>query len=334
MFKQAARAAGLVIVGVVTCAAAPAPPPSALATIEPSPAVDGTEDGMRIDASADRVARMTVPVRLNGAGPYGFVVDTGATATVVSDKVAAALALPSGPTRPLHSATGTVEVPIATIASMEVGGLSRAGVGAAVIGEGGLGAEGMLGIDSLADRRVVINFRTSSMSVGPARGPQAAREADPPGTIVVLARRKAGQLILTEARYRGQRIDVVIDTGAAYSIGNAALMRLVMAKEVQPVGSTVTSVTGQTAPVEMAVIPELSVGTIVLGNVPAAFGDLECFRRFGLGKRPALLLGMNALRLFERVAIDFGRRQVSFFSTDPALHKPVCRIGSRICTPV
>ena len=46
--------------------------------------------------------------------------------------------------------------------------------------------------------------------------------------------------------------------------------------------------------------------------MPVAFADVAPFERFGLTKRPALLLGMDALRIFRRVDIDFPNRQVRF----------------------
>lgn len=41
-----------------------------------------------------------------------------------------------------------------------------------------------------------------------------------------------------------------------------------------------------------------------------AFADVHPFKKLGLMDRPALLLGMDALRLFERVSVDFPNRRV------------------------
>ena len=40
------------------------------------------------------------------------------------------------------------------------------------------------------------------------------------------------------------------------------------------------------------------------------FADSHAFRRLNLDDKPALLLGMNALRSFERVSIDFQRKKL------------------------
>jgi hypothetical protein len=46
--------------------------------------------------------------------------------------------------------------------------------------------------------------------------------------------------------------------------------------------------------------------------MPVAFAEVPPFKKFGLDKKPALLLGMDAMRSFRRVEIDFPNRQVRF----------------------
>ena len=40
--------------------------------------------------------RLTIPVMINGSGPYPFVLDTGSDRTVISSELAAILKLPAG----------------------------------------------------------------------------------------------------------------------------------------------------------------------------------------------------------------------------------------------
>ena len=49
-----------------------------------------------------------------------------------------------------------------------------------------------------------------------------------------------------------------------------------------------------------------------MSDVPVAFADAVPFKRFGLDDKPALLLGMDALKLFRRVSIDFANREIRF----------------------
>jgi hypothetical protein len=47
-----------------------------------------------------------------------------------------------------------------------------------------------------------------------------------------------------------------------------------------------------------------------------AIADLQIFELWGLTKTPALLIGMNYLRSFSRVSIDYGREEFRFEMAD------------------
>ena len=57
---------------------------------------------------------------------------------------------------------------------------------------------------------------------------------------------------------------------------------------------------------------EMTLGSATIRSLTVAFADAPPFRVFGLRDKPAILLGMDALRLFDRVSIDFARRKVRF----------------------
>jgi hypothetical protein len=63
---------------------------------------------------------------------------------------------------------------------------------------------------------------------------------------------------------------------------------------------------------QLAVVPEMRVGGIVMQNVQIAFTDAPPFDLFGLSDRPALLLGTDLLKNFRRVSLDFRNRKVRF----------------------
>ncbi len=121
-----------------------------------------------------------------------------------------------------------------------------------------------------------------------------------------------GQLIVTDADYRGTRIRVVIDTGSSLSIGNMAMRRLVGSRGT-PLGQIpITSVTGQQVMAELHQVDRFRLGGMQLTHAPMAFGDLEPFRTLGLDDVPAMLLGMDAFRMFRTVDIDFANRHIRF----------------------
>jgi len=143
--------------------------------------------------------------------------------------------------------------------------------------------------------------------------PSAARDFhDEPGTIVVRANRRAGRLVLTEAMANARRLVVVLDTGSQVSIGNAALRRQLEAnnsiegeRQVQ-----LDSVTGETLLGDVVFIRKLELGGVTLTNLAVVFAPAHTFKQLKLENRPAMLLGMNAIRAFKKVSIDFANRKL------------------------
>ena len=130
--------------------------------------------------------------------------------------------------------------------------------------------------------------------------------------IVVTARSRSGQLIMTDAVIDGIRTAVVIDTGAEGSIGNLALLRAMGRRGAALQPTALGSVTGQTLPAELALARRLTIQQLNLDNVLIAFADAPPFAHLGLDRRPAMLLGMRELQAFARIAIDFRTRRILF----------------------
>ena len=49
---------------------------------------------------------------------------------------------------------------------------------------------------------------------------------------------------------------------------------------------------------------------MVLNDLMVFFSDAPIFRSLDLEDRPAVLLGMNALQAFDKVSIDFAKKQL------------------------
>jgi hypothetical protein len=182
-------------------------------------------------------------------------------------------------------------------------------VDAAMLDSGHMGADGILGVDSLRSQRVVFDFKAKTMAIVPSVQQTAKSEA---GTIVVRGRLRNGRLLLTNATADDQLISVVIDTGSEVTIGNQALRRKLAGKgSLRRSGPVILqSVTGQTVPGEYMFINKLSLGGVTLENLAIVFADAHTFNQLALNERPALLLGMNAMRAFDRVSIDFANKKL------------------------
>ncbi|USI73762.1 retropepsin-like aspartic protease [Sphingomonas morindae] len=269
--------------------------------------------------------RMTVPVLINGKGPYRFIVDSGATRTIISGALAALLGLPSAGAVSLHSIGGESRVPAVRIDSLYVGALPAKALVAPVLDAGNLGGLGILGIDTLKGKKMVIDLVRHSMTISPADA-----YAPRPGSneIVVTARSRLGQLVLADADAAGQKIYAVVDTGSMVTLGNLTLRdKLVRHRRATPQPVTITDVTGRTIVASSAPIRDLRLGAAHLANVVLAFDDAHAFERFGLAKKPAMLLGMDIMQAFSRVSIDFARRTVRLTRPEEKDAAPIVRLN-------
>jgi predicted aspartyl protease len=275
----------------------------------------------------DRASRMTVPVRIDGRGPYQFVVDTGAQRTVISEELARELNLGEGKSARLHSMSEVADVGTVVIPTLQVNSRTVAGINAPALARFDLGASGLLGVDSLQSQKVLFDFEKQVMTVSPAR--RSPQPRDEPGTIVVRARTMLGRLILADARADGQKIWVVIDTGSQVSIGNDALRRRLAGK--RRLGPTfpiqLISVTGGKLQGDYTLIKQLHIGGVRVNDMPIAFADAHPFKQLGLTHRPAMLLGMDALQLFDRVSVDFANRRVEFGLPDMSSRNTGARLA-------
>jgi predicted aspartyl protease len=296
---------------LVSTSAAPATAQSALSvfdTIQQRQDVDSTTQAQDVKIRTDQSQRMTVPVQVDGTGPFRFLVDTGADRTAISSAVAARVGLAAGEEASLHTVTGTSTVQTATVQNLQLNQNGMKIIDAPILDADKMGADGILGTDSLRSQRVVFDFDKNLMTIVPSEQ-QVARED---GTIVVTGHLKNGRLIVTNAVADGNTITVILDTGAEVSVGNEALRRrLGNSGLVKSTGAVdLQSVTGDLLQGEYTFVKRLEVGDVTLANLAVVFADAHTFQKLGLEKRPALLLGMNALRAFKKVSIDFANRKL------------------------
>lgn len=261
--------------------------------------------GQTLKTETDRDERMTVDVAVQGQGPYRFLIDTGSQQTVVSSTLAGTLGLPIGPQVTVIGMAGASNVNTARVDSFAIGNRAFRDLTVPLLEEQHIGADGIVGTDSLQGQRVTLDFSRNSITIAPAKqSPNSGYE------IVVHAYKRLGRLIMTNATVDGIHADVVIDTGATSAVGNRAL-QAAMSKQL---AGTVrlASVTGDELAAELVIAHRLKIEGLALGNVAIAFADSPAFKELGLVKRPALFLGMRELRVFKRIAIDFSTRKVLF----------------------
>lgn len=265
--------------------------------------------GAAVDEAAlerDRHERMTVPVTIGGAGPYRFLIDTGAQATVVTHELVNDLALRRSGTALLVAMGSSQHVETIELDDLEFANRSISGLVAPLLHASHIGADGILGLDSLQDMRVLLDFRERRMLVADADtlGGNSGYE------IVVRARSKLGQMIITDARVNGVKTAVIIDTGAQNTIANPELMAKLRARKGEEVKSI--DVLGTQLSSNSIMVRTLQIADVTLTGVPVAITESPIFAALGLSGKPALVLGVSNLSVFNRVAIDFPTRRILF----------------------
>lgn len=266
-------------------------------------------DAEQIAIAQDRLERMTVSVTIAQGGPYEFIIDTASQRTIVSKEIAGALALDIEDQVNIVALAGTTSVQTVYVPSLTLGKRSYDSLVSPIFRSANIGADGVLGLDSLQGQRILFDFVAKNISVEDTSEKLRARSHR---EIVVTARRRSGQLIFANATIAGIKTSVIIDTGGELSIGNKALQRRLRLKSSAMEQAKLVDVTGRAVEADYGIAEELLIGRARFGVIPIAFADIAPFKALKLDKKPALFLGMNALRKFDRVAIDFANRKIYF----------------------
>lgn len=281
--------------------AAPADTPQT----DPAAADPLTEEQI-VALERERYRRVTVPVSVQGTGPYRFLVDTGAQATVVSQEIATDLQLPSAGRATIVGMASEEIAELVDVENLQIGMMDFCCLTSPVLLRKRIGADGILGLDSLQDSRVLIDFEEESMTVQDAREELTKRGFE----VIIRAKEKLGQLIIVGARVDGVVTAILIDTGSQITLGNPALAEALRAKHKGE--AEWEDVHGNREVGAMTIARQIKVDHIALGNIPFAIDDAPPFAQLGLSDRPAMILGMDQLKLFRRVAIDFNSRRILF----------------------
>jgi predicted aspartyl protease len=235
------------------------------------------------------------------------MIDTGSQATAVTDRINDTLQLSPIGTATLIGMASSRPVNVVEVNELNFGSHSIDGIAAPVLSRTHVGADGIIGLDTLQDFRVLIDFREETIAledVSQQKGSKRGFE------IIVRARQELGQLLITDAIVEGVRATVIIDTGAQGSLANFALRDRIRAKRMQEV--LTTDVNGVSLMGELAYVRTLNIQGMQLENVPLTFADAPAFEALGLKDTPVLSLGMQHLKLFDRVAIDFANQRILF----------------------
>jgi hypothetical protein len=293
-------------------AATAIPPP---APVQPAPtpldpvAVTADEPRFVAPTRRDRIGRIWAPVTINGKGPFRLVLDTGASHSALTAQVANTLgiSLDSGHTVLLRGATGTARVPMVPVESLEVGDLLMYPRRLPIVPDALGGAEGILGTDGLANKRIHIDFRRDRITIKRSRSEPAGE-----GFITIPVEFMRGRLLVIEARMGGVATKAIIDTGGQATLGNLALREALAERrrrmELEPdqvIGATLDVQEG-----DRSATPSLIMGGLRVTSGAMTFADFAIFEHWKMLDQPAMLVGMDVLGLLDVLVIDYRRREL------------------------
>jgi predicted aspartyl protease len=255
----------------------------------------------------DKIGRIWAPVMINGRGPFRLVLDTGASRSAVNAQVAEAIGIAPDPTQPvlLRGVTGIVAVPTIRVVSFSVGDVIVTPAVLPIVIDALGGADGVLGTEGFADKRVYIDFRHDLITVTHSH----AIRARPDFISVPLERSSAGLLIVS-AHVGGVRVHAIIDTGGQATIGNEAMRQALVRRRAQGTRSQVIDVTNASQDGESFPSAPIDFGALQIQGARITYGDMHIFDHWHLIKEPALLIGMDVLGLLDVFIVDYRLREL------------------------
>lgn len=257
---------------------------------------------------------MVAPMMVNGAGPFRFIVDTGANRSALSQALAQRLGLSLAGVGDVHTVSGVISAPMADVQGFRYGALDLAASSTVPIVEGAVlgGEEGLLGVDGMNGRRLRIDFENRCIEIAPATRAMPRRR----GWEMIQGELRFGHLVVVPGRIRGQNVNVLIDTGSDSTLANPAFRDqlragLRVSRDRTDYARAYTA--GTPIVMESAVlIPRFAMGRVQINDVTAYVADFHIFRLWGFEDEPALLIGMDVLSQTRAIAIDYERATVHF----------------------
>ncbi len=284
---------------VATPAGAPAQPSDII--------VEAPEPRFVAPTRRDKIGRIWAPVMINGLGPFRLVLDTGASRSAVNARVAEVLGITPDPMQPvlLRGVTGIVAVPTIRVDSFSVGDVIVTPAVLPIVADALGGADGVLGTEGFADKRVYIDFGHDLITVTHSPATRAR-----PGFISVPLERSDAGLLIVSAHVGGIRVHAIIDTGGQATIGNEAMRQALMRRRAKGAHREVIDVTNATQDGESFPSPTIALGSLQVQGTQITYGDMHIFEHWHLMKEPALLIGMDCIGLLDVFIIDYRRHEL------------------------
>jgi hypothetical protein len=280
-------------------------PACATTTPARAPLAAAEEASVDIPFTLQDGGNIVVSVTLNGR-PARFLVDSGASATVLAPASAAAAGVAAHGTIEAEGGGGQVSgVRAGLLASLRVGRWEVRDLSVAVMKLGAAGDyDGVLGNDVLHQRLVEIDFPRARLRLHP-QGP-ALRQSFARTMSRLPATTTTESLMVVQVDLdRKGAMPAVLDLGATSSVVNT---KAGAGAKVLGHGQA-AGIDGAPIPADLCAFQSLALGAVRQEAPQLVVADMPVFASFGLMDRPAMILGLDVLRSMV-VVIDYGERAV------------------------
>jgi predicted aspartyl protease len=258
--------------------------------------------------------RLTVAVHINGNGPYYFVVDTGADRSVLATEVAVELGLTHGPKVMLNGVVQTVIAETVSIRHLAFGSIVSGNFSVPTVPRSLLDADGYLGLDFLDGHRVTFDFKGGFLQVSDSR-PKLSADWTRPSEARIHVFGSSGHLRSLDCRVDGVSTTAFVDSGAEVSAANGPLLAALAHRNPSfgVIGDMdLIDITGGQIQGKVAMVKQIQLPGLAFDDCPLVIANFQVFKAWGLTRSPALLIGMNVLRQFSRVSIDYRLKELRF----------------------
>jgi len=260
--------------------------------------------------AGSKQALILLPVFVDGRGPYSFVLDTGATATVISNELADALELPRGETQEGRGAAGKMTLVKSQLPSLTVGKETIENLPVSVTDLGFLGramgaqVDGALGYSFLKHFAMTLDYATNALTL---RRTGTDRALDKHEIAFRWANAEDPLVVLPVFVNEKGPYDFALDTGASSTV-----ISLEVAAEFALAAEKTSQLTagGGSGTVSRVRLSSLAVGAARQENLPAAASDFLTQLSAELGTKLQGIVGYDFLRHY-RVTLDFPRGVLS-----------------------
>jgi predicted aspartyl protease len=305
-------ASSLAVASILAKAQTTSPP---LGRVESAAAAAPEPDAAPINAATDAASHLMVDVHINGNGPYHFVVDTGADRTILASEVAVELGLSPGEKVMLKGVVRAVLTETVSIRTMTFGSITKRHLMLPTLSRSLLDADGYLGLDFLDHHRVTFDFRNHLLQVSEPRARFSANWVRENEARIHVSG-SSGHLQALDCLVDGIPATSFVDSGAEVSAANEPLLAALAKRNpaFRETGSIrLIDITGGEILGTVAMVNKIRLSAaLTFTDCPLVIADFLVFDAWGLRQRPALLIGMNLLRQFGKVSIDYGLQELRF----------------------